>query len=176
MKKQSKVIAGVIILVVLLMGIGYAALANITLTINGTAAATASQDNFKVYFTGDKTTNAADPIAVDVTVANEDIEATVAVSGLTKVDDEGYAILKIANASNGIDATSVNVTTVPVDTTNFDFEAVMCDESGNPISNYDVAAGDFTYVKVSAKLKLTPTTDVDPEAFTVKLTAEPAEN
>lgn len=55
MNKRKKIILVVILLAVLLMGIGYAALANVTLTINGKATATVDQENFKVYFTGENT-------------------------------------------------------------------------------------------------------------------------
>lgn len=53
MKRENKLIITVILFAILLMGIGYASLANNILSINGEVTATANQDNFKVHFTGE---------------------------------------------------------------------------------------------------------------------------
>ena len=52
MRKTNKIILFTLIIVVLLLGVGYAAIQNVTLNIAGTASADASQSNFKVMFTG----------------------------------------------------------------------------------------------------------------------------
>ena len=53
MKRTNKIIIGAIIISILLLGIGYAAIQNITLNISGTAKADPSQSNFKVRFTAE---------------------------------------------------------------------------------------------------------------------------
>lgn len=173
MNKQKKIILGIILVVIVLMGIGYAALENITLTITGTANASASQDNFKVYFTGANTTKSPNTDAVTVTTTDGSKSAEVNISGLTTVGQTSYAILEIKNGSNGVDASEVNVTTDAVDTAIFDIEAEMCDSTGGTISNYEVKSGDTTYVKVSAKLLQTPTADTN-TSISVTITATPA--
>lgn len=52
MKKTSKIIMLSLVVAALLLGIGYAAIQNITLNISGTATADPSQTNFKVSFSG----------------------------------------------------------------------------------------------------------------------------
>lgn len=173
---KKKILTTVIIIAILLMGVGYAALSNIDLTITGTAKATPNPNNFKVYFTGaTPTTNA--PAGATVTVepiTNGATTATVNMEGLTTKGETASAILEIENGSDGINASSVNVTAQNTDTEYFDIAATMCDATGTPIadSNYAVAAGAKTYVKVSATLLKNPTTDVQTN-IAVTVTAEP---
>lgn len=157
MSKQKKITLGVILLAVLLMGVGYAAITNVTLTIGGTAKATADQENFKVYFTGETIANSTNAAA---TVTAKSTSATVNFSGMKTVGDEEYAILEIENGSNGVPAQSINVTTSGADTSIIDINAVMCNQAGIAITEYAVASGNKTYVRVSAKLLKTPTEDV----------------
>ena len=172
MSKQKKIVLGVILVVILLMSIGYAALENITLTISGTASATAAQDNFKVYFTGANTVKNPNTDDIEV-IANDGAKtAEVNISGLSTVKETAYAILEIKNASNGIKASEVNVTTDAVDTTVFDIKAEMCTADGTAISDYSVAADSTTYVKVSATLLQTPTVDTS-TSISVTITAKP---
>ena len=175
MSKQKKVVVGVIIIAIVLMAIGYAALTNTTLTITGTAEATANQENFKVYFTGENTTKNPDTTDVSVTVNNGEQNATVNMTNLTTKGDTAYAILEIINDSNDVNAESINVTTSQTDTEFFDIEAVMCESNGTPISDYSVASGEKTYVKVSATLLQTPTDDVN-TSINVTITAVPEAN
>ncbi len=174
MNKQKKITLVIILLAVLLMGVGYAALANVTLTINGKATATASDENFKVYFTAENTKDSDTETSnnVEVEVTAKALSATVNFSGLTKKDDEEYAILEIENGSNDVDAESITVAITSSDTSGvFEATAVMCDASGNAISDFAVASGAKTYVKVSAKLLKTPTVDVETN-ITATITAK----
>ena len=173
MNKRKKIILVVILLAVLLMGIGYAALANVTLTINCKATATVDQENFKVYFTGENTKKSDETgTNVDVTVAAKANTATVNFSGLTKKDDEKFAILEIINDSNDVDAESITVAINSTEATANVIEAtaIMCDSNGDAISDYSVLSGSKTYVKVSAKLLQTPTEDVE-STLTATITA-----
>ncbi len=134
MNKQKKVILGIVLLIVLFMGIGYAAITNVELSITGRATATANQENFKVYFTGENTVK-----------------------------------------SNNDSSVETAVTATSTDTETFEVSAVMCDSTGNAISNFAVANGAKTYVKVSTKLLKTPTTDVN-TSITATITAVPKAN
>lgn len=174
MNKQKRLIFVIILIAILLMGIGYAALSNVTLTINGKASATSSDENFKVYFTGENTKKSSeDPSTnVEVTVTAKSTTATVNFSGLTKKGDTEYAILEIENASNDVDAKSINVAVESTgSTTVLKASAIMCDATGNTISDYAVASGSKTYVKVSAELLQTPTEDAE-ITITATITAE----
>lgn len=174
MNKQKRIILGVILVVIVLMAIGYAAVGNITLSISGTASATASGDNFKVGFTGQNTVvnPTSGSITVTATASAGATSATVNVSGLSKKGDTAFAILEIANTSNDIDASEVNVTTDAVDTTVFQIDAKMCTADGATINNYSLASGAKTYVKVSVTLLQTPTVDTSTD-IDVTLTAKP---
>lgn len=171
MNKKNKVIIGVILVAILLMGIGYAALGNETLTINGTASATANQNNFQVYFTGANTVENPDA-QVTATVTAKTKTAKVDITGLTTVGDSAYAILEIENGSVDINASSVEVTAEGKDTDYFDISAVMCDNSGATITDYSVAPGAKTYVKVTAELKKNATTEISTD-IAVTVTAVP---
>ena len=50
MRQTSKIILATIVAASILLGLGYAAIQNITLNITGTAAADPNQSNFKVRF------------------------------------------------------------------------------------------------------------------------------
>lgn len=176
MKKQKKLVFIVILIAVLLMGIGYAALSSVTLTINGSASATADSENFKVYFTGVNTPKTA--ANVETTVTAESKTATVSFKNLTKKDDEEYVILEIENGSNDVDAQSVTVSLTKTGTgaTNvIEADAIMCDAQGSAIENYAVASQAKTYVKVSAKLLQTPTEDAQLTEIEATITAVPAD-
>ena len=174
MSKQKKLITTVVVVAILLMGIGYAALTATTLTIGGSATASALQDNFKVYYTGNATKSTDANVAE--TVASEDTHAEVTITGLTAAGDSEYAILEITNASNGVDAESVVVTTDGTDSAYFDIEAEMCNASGAAITDNSLAVGAKTYVKVTATLLKTPTTDNVSTTIDVTLTATPKAN
>lgn len=93
-------------------------------------------------------------------------------SGLTKKDDEKFAILEIINDSNDVDAESITVAINSTEATANVIEAtaIMCDSNGDAISDYSVLSGSKTYVKVSAKLLQTPTEDVE-STLTATITA-----
>lgn len=164
-----------LIIAILLIGIGYAAISSTKLTINGTASATADDTNFKVYFTANNTTT-SNSTNVTTTVTAKDTTATVNISGLTKKGDSEYAILEIENGSNDIDASSVEVTAQGTDTSIIDIDVVMCDSAGTAISGTNaVASGAKTYVKITATLLQTPLEDCSTD-ITATITATPKTN
>ena len=128
MKRENKLIITVILFAILLMGIGYASLANNILSINGEVTATANQDNFKVHFTGEvpSTYTSETYITIEATPIALSQNATVNILGLNKKGDAGYAILEVENASNDIDA-EITVATEIADSEMFDIDVIMCD-------------------------------------------------
>lgn len=81
MNNTSKIVLITIIVTVLLLGLGYAAIQNITLNITGTAVAETKQENFNVRFFG--TPVVSDGAMVIASIINNQ-EATMNVSGLTE--------------------------------------------------------------------------------------------
>lgn len=178
MNKQKKMVIGVILVVILLLAVGYAAVSNISLTISGTATAVADQDNFKVYFTAENTVEAIGTTTTSTAVASATVTAkattaTVDITGLSKKGDTGYVILEIENGSNDVDASSINVNSVGTNSTNITITSEMCDSTGTAISNYAVASGAKTYVKVTATLNETVVVD-ESATIAVTILAEPA--
>lgn len=170
MNKQKRVILGIIVLIAIFMGIGYAAISNVTLTINGSASATADQENFKVYFTGKNTAGDA-----EVNVVEKSTQATVDFSGLATKGDSKYAILEIENGSNDIVAGKVTVTVTSSNEEVFRATAIMCNQDGTELTNTELAVGSKAYVKVSTELLKTVVAD-DTATITATITATPKAN
>lgn len=156
MNKGKKVTFVVMLLAVVLMAVGYAALSNVELEIGGSASAIADDANFKVWFTGVNTKTSSAKATVAVTA--QATEATVTIEDLITVGAEEYVILEIENASTDIDATSVTVTTNEESTEYIGINAVMCEADGTEVTGANpLAVSGKTYVKVSAKLLQTIT-------------------
>ena len=69
MKNKKGLSTLIIVLVaIIVLGIGYAVIENITLTINGSATATANDANFKVIFEGATSNSASNQ---NITVTNQ---------------------------------------------------------------------------------------------------------
>lgn len=173
MNKQKRIILAVILVAVVLMGIGYAALTSVTLNVTGKATASASQDNFQVYFTGaNTTTSTADNVTA--TVAAKEKTANVEITGLSKKGDKEYAILEIENADTSVDADSVEVTASGTDNNVIAITVEMCTADGTVVTGTNaVAAGTKTYVKVTAEVIKTPSENSE-ATITATITAKPA--
>ena len=160
MKNKKTIIALTILLAVLALGIGYATITNITLNITGSAAATASGDNFKVKFDSTVTptgTNATGTITGDRT-------AEITVSGLTTRGNAATATYTVKNESTDLGATlSANVT----GNTNPTFFDVDCS-----FGTTTLTPGGSTTVTVTVTLLKTPATD-QTGTVAIALVAEP---
>jgi cytochrome c oxidase assembly protein Cox11 len=175
LKKNKRIIGAIIIIAILLLGIGYAAISSKTLTISGSASATADDANFVVKFakTADitiDTSKASDDASVDATIT-DDLKATIAVSGLKKTGEYVTATYTIENASEEL---SANLSAVSELTSGYEdyFKVTTSFDSTT------VAAGKTTTVTVKVELIKTPTVDVNAdkeENVTVTITAEPQE-
>ena len=172
MKKRKTFIAMALIIAVLLLGVGYAAITNIVLTINGTANITANAD-FDVTFDVDHTvtgTNATGSYTNETT-------ATMTVN-LDSTNTEATAVYKVHNESEELSATlTATVKNVDADldkytdiTTKLYTDEACTQALAAPIKKDEVA-----YVKVTATLTSNPAQDVLNKSFTVEITAEPAD-
>ncbi|MBR3613572.1 MAG: leucine-rich repeat domain-containing protein [Clostridia bacterium] len=163
MKKTNKIILTVAIVAVLLLGIGYAAIQNITLNISGSAAADPSQSNFKVMFSGTPTVSDDTYVTASIT---DDTNATINVAGLTKKGDVVTATYTVQNASEDLSA-DLAVSTINSNTEYFTLISEL-DKSS-------LVAGEATTLTVTVKLTKTPIVDSVSTTIGVQLEAMPVQ-
>ena len=152
MNNKKKVIGIVVLVAILAIGIGYAAITTIPLKISGTAGATTKQGNFVVRFEGTPTVTKGENLDASVTATatlTDDTNAKFEVAGLTAKGDKVTARYTIKNASPDLTA-KLTVT-------------------GSAENNTMELAKDATVeVELTVELIKTPVTD-DPVATTVNM-------
>ena len=164
-KNSTKVVGLVLLIAVLLVAIGYAAITTVSLNINGTANATAEQKNFSVIFSG--TPEVSDPEKVTATLNEADakkISATMNVEGLSAKGDTVTATYTIENTSADLSA----VLSATTSNTNDEFFKIT-----QNIAKGTVAAGDTTTITVTVELIKTPITQDEETTIGVIITADP---
>ena len=162
MSKTSKIVIAVMVLAVILLGIGYAAIQNVTLNITGTVAADPSQANFKVQFSGEPTVSDSDKVTAAVT---DNLNATMNVAGLTTKGDVETATYTVQNASEELSA-DLSVATINSNTEYFTIKSELAKTS--------LTAGEATTLTVAVELTKTPSKEVT-STIGVRLTAMPVE-
>ena len=163
MKKTSKIILTMIVIAILIIGVGYAAIQNITLNISGTATADPSQSNFKVMFSGTPTVSDETYVTAAVT---DDINATINVEGLTKAGDTVFATYTVQNTSTDLSA-DLSVATTNSNTEYFTISSELAKTS--------LIAGEATTITVTAELAKTPITESVSTTIGVQITAVPVQ-
>lgn len=104
MNRNTRAVVGLVLLIaVLLVAIGYAAITAVTLNINGSAQATPEQTNFTVKFSGTPTVSDSSKV-VAVINQQDQLKATMNVNGLTAKGDTATATYTIANTSADLSA------------------------------------------------------------------------
>ena len=163
MKRTSKMIMAAVIVAVLLLGIGYAAIQNITLNIAGTAAADPSQANFKVMFSGTPTVSDDTYVTAAIT---DDINATMNVEGLTKKGDVVSATYTVQNTSEDLSA-DLSIATTNSNTEFFTLKS--------EIAKTSLIAGEATTLTVTVELTKTPIVESVNATIGVQLEAMPVQ-
>lgn len=166
MNKRKTFFGIALVLAVLVLGIGYAVVANDVLTISGTATATPNDENFKVILTGTPTTDVTGAKAgsVDAKVTNE-TTGSITVTGLTAKDEVVTATYKIQN--NSPDLTAKLSAGVTNDNTEY-FEVTA------EIADADLTVAEKeTTVTVTVKMLKTPVEANETANITITVTAEP---
>lgn len=112
MKKKKSFTGLLIILAVLFLGVGYAAITSRTLTINGNVTVNPNENDFDVVFKGVPTiTDGTDPATTATnTYDSTNRTATLTVDGLEKAGDKVVVTYTIENKSNSLKATLSNLT------------------------------------------------------------------
>lgn len=167
MKQKRTFVTLLLIIAILCLGIAYAAISDISLTISGEAKATADTENFKVRFTEAIETTKTNEGSTVTATKTDDRTATIDCSGLTTKDDTVTATYTIENASPELTADL----TAEVTSTNSKFTVTQSWET----NTMSVEAGKTTTITVTIKLNETVIGDDISEQVTVSLNAEPVQ-
>ena len=166
--KKALQIGLFVLIAIVVLGVGYAAISAVNLIINGNATARVDQNNFKVHFTGAQaisgSTGASGTSTID---SQDDTKATFDVTGLTKVGDYAEAVYTVRNDSNGIGA-EITLNLTSSNTEYFKVTETILDNK--------LQAGEETTAKVRVEMIKTPITDSVSTYITATLTASPLEN
>ena len=166
MGKNTKIVGGVLLVVIILVAVAYAAITNVELNINGVGSAQAKQENFKVEFIGTPSTSGKGTTVATIN-SNDKTQGSVNVTGLTAKGDEAVATYTVKNLSSDIsadltaDATSSNQT----------YFEVICS-----LEKTTLKAQEETTLKVTVRLLKTPIDETKEDLnsdIDVTLTAEP---
>ena len=173
-QKKKKGLIALVILLVVAIGVGFAAAATDYLTITGKASAATDFDiqfsNVQNDITTDKTTRTGVDDQIEVTGAYADKDnATITVSNLKHLNDYASATFTVVNKSPDV-AAKVEATVLSAieDTEHYTVDVAMGTGSDNVTKN-----GGTTTVTVTVKLRkaFIDTDDAKKEqSFTVKLT------
>lgn len=166
--KNKKLFYGFIVLVALLcLGIGYAAVSK-NLTINGKVNADAAgADALQVEFT------AHDDTKCTTAIASDGQSATITTESLKAVGDKAIAVITITNKSQDLRAKITEDTAVAFTDAKYDKYFTL--ETTNPNGVILDAKTGTTTITVTITLKELPVTAISNAAFTVILKAEAVE-
>jgi len=166
--KKTLQIGLFVLVAIVVLGVGYAAISAVNLIINGNATASVDQNNFKVHFTQAQaisgSTGASGTSSIDT---QDDTKAIFDVTGLTKVGDYAEAVYTVRNDSNGIGAEI----TLNLESSNTEYFKVT-----ETILDNKLQTGEETTAKVRVEMIKTPITDSVSTSITATLTASPLEN
>ena len=166
-KNQLKVLTFALIMVVVL-GIGYAGITAINLVINGEATASVDQNNFKVKFLSEEnvtpTITGGENNTVEVV---DDLTAKFSVNTLTAEGDSEVATFRVRNDSKGIGAKIK----LGLTNTNTDYFKVT-----EYIADSELQAGDETTVTITVEMLKTPVESEVSTTITATLEATAIEN
>lgn len=125
MKKRRTLVISLLLVAALALGIGYAAINDVILTITGTADLATSGENFKVVFT-DPVNDPAATISVDAVPYN----ASIAVTGLKTIGETATVTVDILNdeANGSMYAAAITDITIHQDAENY-FQATVVNEA-----------------------------------------------
>lgn len=186
MNQRKTYIVMIILIAVLILGVGYAAISNITLNLNGTANIVADS-NFSVEYDTNHTVG-LNPSSGTVTM-NGNNYAPVAGSytnaitaTMTAYLDSNHtsvsACFKIDNKSDSL-AASITPSITPIASPNDAYfgtitTGLYSDSNCSTAFTGNLAAGSSVYLKVTVpKGNANPTADVTGASFNITITAEP---
>lgn len=160
MKNKRAFIAIVLIVAVLLLAVGYAAISK-ELTVGGTITADGNLTNFKVHYQGTTgTINSTKTGATLSATTDENVTATINASGLDTAGQTVTATFTIVNESDDLGA-DLAVKTKQITGTNAEYFEVTSVTFGKAHLNAKgTGTADSTTVTVVLTLKSTPVEEV----------------
>ena len=169
MKRKKKLSLFIFTLIAfIVLGVGYAAINNINLIINGTGSVTATQSNFDVRFLDiDGHRPSINPGSPNTVSVIDNITATFDVSTLSKKGDIATATIDVKNNSNGIGAR------IGLNLTNSNDTYFKVTEH---IADSELQAGDITTVTVTIEMLKTPVSNTETTTIRAELTASPIDD
>lgn len=93
-----------IVVAVLVLGIAYAAISSVTLTVTGNATAIPNADNFVVKFDSKQTPTTSGSGTIDASYTG-DLTANISITGWSKAKEKATIVLYITNYSDDLAAT-----------------------------------------------------------------------
>ena len=170
MNKNTKIVLGVVlVLAILLVAVGYAAIQTVNLKIESSSAqATPNQSNFTVKFTGTPTTGGVGTTTATLDETDE-LKASMNVTGLTAKGDTATATFEIENTSADLSAALSVVD--PVENSNSEYFDVTYNIADPVIGVNETTA--TTTITVTVKLIKTPITQDEETTIGLTINAEP---
>ena len=165
-RTNAKIIGGVLVLAIILVGIAYAAITNTELNISGTGKAEGIQSNFVVEFIGTPTTS-GDGTTVATIDEKVKTKGTITVTKLTTRGETATAKYTVKNKSAELSADLKAEATC----SNDDYFEVICS-----LDKTTLKAQEETILTVSVKMLRTPVDETKENVkadITAKITAEP---
>lgn len=165
MKNKRSLLGLGLIVLVLVLGVGYAVVSSVPLDIAGTASV--KETDLKVSFNG--VTNVSDEARVSASSVDGSLSATITVTDL-ELNDTVTATYTIKNEETDVNAEVIKAS---IENDKSDYFKVTTDVDS---SAKTITAGGTTTVTVTVKLVKTPVADTDSTAnITVNLTASPVQ-
>ena len=166
MRKNTKIVGGILLVAILLVAVGYAAITNVTLNIKGTTKSEGNPDNFKVELIGEPQTSGDG--TTTATIDNQDkTQGTMNVSGLNAKGQTAIATYTVKNQSADLSADL----TAKATSTNDEYFEVQCS-----LEKTTLKAQEETTMTVKVKLLKTPIDETKENLSTeigVNIDAEP---
>ena len=166
MRRNTKIVGGILLVAILLVAVGYAAITNVTLNIKGTTKSEGNPDNFKVELVGEPQTS-GDGTTTATIDAKDKTQGTMNVSGLNAKGQTAVATYTVKNQSADLSADL----TVKATSTNDEYFEVQCS-----LDKTTLKAQEQTTMTVKVKLLKTPIDETKENLSTeigVNITAEP---
>ena len=165
-KANNKLIGGVILIAILLVAIGYAAITNVELNISGTAKSKAEQENFVVELIGEPQTS-GDGTTIATIDDTDKTQGTMEVTGLSAKGETAIATYTVKNKSADLSADL----TAEATSSNEEYFEVQCS-----LEKTTLKAEEETTMIVRVKLLKTPIDESKEKLSTtigVNINAEP---
>ncbi|OKZ65871.1 MAG: hypothetical protein BHW02_03445 [Clostridium sp. 28_12] len=165
-RANNKVVGGILLLAIVLVAVGYAAITKVGLNIDGTAKSEGNPDNFKVELVGEPQTSGDGTTTATINTADK-TQGTMNVSGLNAKGQTAIATYTVKNQSVDLSADL----TAKATSTNDEYFEVQCS-----LDKTTLKAQEQTTMTVKVKLLKTPIDETKENLSTeigVNIDAEP---